>query len=243
MSRAPDDFDGITSAFLGGGSSGYGTSKSRAVAQTSLMPTLLIVGNVPTLAGIWIAQYADQHARTSGPVALIRLDGAASRGEVYRAQGRALPTDGGAWMERASIFARSWIVCTDCQTDASAIALSGCSLVLLSGTDETALAAAKRQLKQLCKLEKWGRRAVRNCTRICWIPRNISASCMQFFDRMGSGTNDLCSFVAWRTFSSSRSSRVIWSCSACDVELARCRCCSGIYWNSNEWKSRSIFGS
>lgn len=156
MSRAPDDFDGITSAFLGGGSSGFGTSKSRAVAQASLMPTLLIVGNVPTLAGIWIAQYADQHARTSGPVALIRLDGAASRGEVYRAQGRALPTDGGAWMERASVFARSWIVCTDCQSDASAIALSGCSLVLLTGTDETALAAAKKTIEAVVQAGKMG---------------------------------------------------------------------------------------
>ena len=79
MSRAPDDFDGITSAFLGGVSGG---AKSRPVAQASLMPTLLIVGNVPTLAGIWIAQYADQHARIAGPVALIRLDGAAD-GDLF----------------------------------------------------------------------------------------------------------------------------------------------------------------
>jgi ribosomal protein S11 len=151
MSRAPDDFDGITSAFLGGVSVG---TKSRPVAHASLMPTLLIVGNVPTLAGIWIAQYADQQARIAGPVALIRLDGAASRGEVYRAQGRALPTDGVAWMERASIFARSWIVCTDCQSDPTAIALSGCSLVFLSGTDETALAAAKKTIEAVVQAGK-----------------------------------------------------------------------------------------
>ncbi len=161
MSRAPDDFDGITSAFLGGGSniskqSGFVKGSPSKFPHGQPMPTLLIVGNVPTLAGIWIAQYADQHARTSGPVALIRLDGAASRGEVYRAQGRALPTDGGAWMERASIFARSWIVCTDCQTDASAIALSGCSLVLLSGTDETALAAAKKTIEAVVQAGKVG---------------------------------------------------------------------------------------
>lgn len=153
MSRAADDFDGITSAFLASGSS---SSKLRSVAQPSLMPTLLIVGNVPTLAGIWIAQYADQCARTSGPLALIRLDGAASRGEVYRAQGRALPTEGSAWMERASVFARSWIVCTDCQSDAASIALSGCSLVLLSGTDETALAAAKKTIEAVAHAGKIG---------------------------------------------------------------------------------------
>lgn len=153
MSRAADDFDGITSAFLASGSS---SSKLRSVAQQSSLPTLLIVGNVPTLAGIWIAQYADQCARTSGPLALIRLDGAASRGEVYRAQGRALPTEGSAWMERASVFARSWIVCTDCQSDAASIALSGCSLVLLSGTDETALAAAKKTIEAVAHAGKIG---------------------------------------------------------------------------------------
>lgn len=148
MSRAADDFDGLTAAFLGGG------SKARSPVHAQALPTLLIVGNVPTLAGIWIAQYADQQARTSGPVALIRLDGAASRGEVYRSQGRALPTEGGAWMERASAFARSWIVCVDSQTDASAIALSNCSLVLLSGTDETAIAAVKRTIEAIVQAGK-----------------------------------------------------------------------------------------
>ncbi len=148
MTRAADDFDGLTSAFLGSG------SKPRPVARAQVMPTLLIVGNVPTLAGIWIAQYADQQARTSGPVALIRLDGAASRGEIYRAQGRALPTEGGAWMERASAFARSWIVCADCQSDPTAIATSGCTMVLLSGTDETAIAAAKRTIEAVAHASK-----------------------------------------------------------------------------------------
>ncbi len=143
MSRAPEDFRGLTAAFLGGSSTG------RDAIQAQAMPTLLIVGNVPTLAGIWIAQFADQQARSHGPIALIRLDGPASRGEIYRAGGRALPTEGGAWMERASAFARSWIVCTDAQTDPAAVAHSGCPLVLLSGTDEAALAAAKRTIESI----------------------------------------------------------------------------------------------
>ncbi len=145
MTRAADDFSGLTAAFLGD------SSAPRAPALSGGLPTLLIVGNVPTLSGIWISQYADQQAKATGPLALIRLDGAASRGEIYRAQGRALPVDGGAWLERASAFAQSWIVCADAQSDPAAFVQSGCPLVLLSGTDETAIAAAKRTLESIAQ--------------------------------------------------------------------------------------------
>ncbi|MSR44046.1 MAG: hypothetical protein EXS15_01635 [Phycisphaerales bacterium] len=143
MSRAADDFDGLTTAFLGSGSRG------RITPRVQAMPMVLVVGNVPTLAGIWIAQYADQVARTSGPVALIRLDGVASRAEVYRAQGRAMPLDGNAWLERASAFARGWIVCVDSRTSATELLEARCALTLMSGTDETAIAAAKRTIEAI----------------------------------------------------------------------------------------------
>jgi hypothetical protein len=110
---------------------------------------VLLVGNVPTLAGIWIAQYADQCARADGPVALIRIDGAATRGEIYRSEGRALPSEGGAWLERASAFARCWIVCLDSLTDAGVVLDAGGEIVLLSGTDETAMAGARRTIESL----------------------------------------------------------------------------------------------
>jgi len=147
MSRVPDDFSGLTDAFLG-------APKAKRSARAEALPTLLVVGNVPTLAGIWIAQFADQQAKMSGPVALVRIDGAASRGEVYRVEGRALPTEGSAWLERSSAFVHSWIVCVDCQSDASAIARSGYSIVLLTGADETAVAAAKRTIDAIVQAGK-----------------------------------------------------------------------------------------
>ncbi len=154
MSAAADDYDGLTTAFLGGGARPRPTPRARA------LPTLLVVGNVPTLAGIWIAQYADQCARTAGAVALIRLDGAATRGEMYRAQGRAMPLDGGAWLERASVFAREWIVCVDSRVAAADLVQSGCAITLMSGTDETAIAAAKRTVESIVNAAASGAGAV-----------------------------------------------------------------------------------
>lgn len=150
MSAAADDYEGLTRAFLGGSAPGQ-SSAARGPARVNAraLPTLLVVGNVPTLAGIWIAQYADQCARAMGSVALIRLDGAATRGEMYRAQGRSMPLDGGAWLERASVFAREWILCVDSRVAAADLAQSGCPITLMSGTDETAIAAARRTIESI----------------------------------------------------------------------------------------------
>ena len=143
MSRAADDFDALAGAFLTGGA---GAKQRRDIGQG---PTLLVVGNVPTLAGIWIAQYADQMARAQGPVALVRLDGAASRGELFRGQGRALPNDATKWLERAGAITRNWILCVDSQARASGIIESGCQIVFLSGTDEAALAALRKKVEAI----------------------------------------------------------------------------------------------
>lgn len=158
MSSRANDFDGLADLFMSGGgarrgdasaNAGGGTFGAGAAEAAGGAPRVLLVGNVPTLAGIWIAQYADQCARADGPVALIRLDGAATRGEIYRSEGRALPSDGSAWMERASAFARRWIVCLDSLTDAAVVLDAGGEIVLLSGTDETAMAAARRTIESL----------------------------------------------------------------------------------------------
>ncbi len=141
MTRAADDFDHLAGAYLSGASRGA----PRAAAVR--VPTILVVGNVPTLAGIWIAHYVDQRARNEGPVALVRLDGAASRGELFRAQGRALPSDATAWMDRVSAVTRTWVLCVDSHASAPSVVASGCPVVLLSGVDEAALAAARRTLE------------------------------------------------------------------------------------------------
>jgi hypothetical protein len=155
MSSRADDFGGLADLFMSGGASTRGSAGAGArfggadATTVGAAPRVLLVGNVPTLAGIWIAQYADQCARADGPVALIRIDGAATRGEIYRSEGRALPSEGGAWLERASAFARCWIVCLDSLTDAGVVLDAGGEIVLLSGTDETAMAGARRTIESL----------------------------------------------------------------------------------------------
>jgi len=155
MSSRADDFGGLADLFMSGGASPRGSAVAGArfggadATTVGAAPRVLLVGNVPTLAGIWIAQYADQCARADGPVALIRIDGAATRGEIYRSEGRALPSEGGAWLERASAFARCWIVCLDSLTDAAVVLDAGGEIVLLSGTDETAMAGARRTIESL----------------------------------------------------------------------------------------------
>lgn len=142
MTSAADDFSSLADAFLGG-------AVPRGHSDLARMPTLLVVGNVPTLAGIWIAQYVDQRARSEGPIALVRLDGAASRGELFRAQGRAMPAHATAWMDRASAVTNRWVLCADSQVQARSIARSGCPIVLMCGTDEAALAAARRTVESI----------------------------------------------------------------------------------------------
>ncbi len=159
MSGRADEFGGLADLFMSGAAARGGDATGQSTAGSSgralravgvaAAPRVLLVGNVPTLAGIWIAQYADQCARADGPVALIRLDGAATRGEIYRSEGRALPSDGSAWLERASAFARRWIVCVDSLTDAAVVLDPGGEIVLLSGTDETAMAGVRRTIESL----------------------------------------------------------------------------------------------
>ena len=51
----------------------------------STVSELLLVGNLPVRAGVWLAPYADAVARTSGPTALLRLDDDAPVLQVLRA--------------------------------------------------------------------------------------------------------------------------------------------------------------
>ena len=77
MAGAGDQFDDLARAYLGSGSAsprgGAGRGSRLAPARSTDSLHVVIVGNVPALAGIWLAQLADQCARSSGPVGLVRL--------------------------------------------------------------------------------------------------------------------------------------------------------------------------
>lgn len=144
MPGAGDQIGDLASAYLGG---------RQPTPQPSGDPDrvhLVIVGNVPALAGIWLAQLADQCGRESGPVALLRLDPHAPRAELFRAEGRALPAEPSAWMQRAGAVASRWLVCALGDAAARSMIAAEAPLMLVTGTDEAALAAARRIIASIC---------------------------------------------------------------------------------------------
>jgi hypothetical protein len=107
---------------------------------------VVIVGNVPALAGIWLAQLADQCARSAGPVGLVRLDRHAPRAELYRSDGRALPADPDAWLTRAAASAVRWLVCATSDAAPRSVIAAEAPVLFVTGTDEAVLAAARRSI-------------------------------------------------------------------------------------------------
>ena len=150
MAGAGDHIDDLARAYLGSGGAApaRGTPGGARLAPAGAADALhiVIVGNVPALAGIWLAQLADQCARAAGPVGLIRLDRHAPRAELYRADGRALPGDPDAWLARAAASAVRWLVCATSDTAARQVITAEAPVLLMTGTDEAALAAARRSI-------------------------------------------------------------------------------------------------
>jgi hypothetical protein len=147
MAGAGDHIDDLARAYLGQGGTAPigGASRGTRLAAADALH-IVIVGNVPALAGIWLAQLADQCARASGPVGLVRLDRHAPRAELYRSDSRALPADPDAWLSRAAASAVRWLVCATSDTAARNVITAEAPVLLVTGTDEAALAAARRSI-------------------------------------------------------------------------------------------------
>lgn len=150
MAGAGDHIDDLARTYLGRGGSAAakGDARTGALAPVSSADSLhvVIVGNVPALAGIWLAQLADQCARSAGPVGLVRLDRHAPRAELYRSDGRALPADPDAWLMRAAASAVRWLVCATSDSAPRSVIAAEAPVLFVTGTDEAALAAARRSI-------------------------------------------------------------------------------------------------
>ncbi len=113
---------------------------------------MAICGNLPGIAGIWLVQYADRLARQCGPVGLLTHDGVHYSGQVLQASGRAMPTEEAGWMAHASRFVRRWIIAAPEGTRAEDIVgVREADIVLLTGADEAAAAAARLKLVELAE--------------------------------------------------------------------------------------------
>ena len=50
--------------------------------------TLVLVGHLPVMSGLWLSQYADRDARESGPVCLVRVAADSVQLELFRTGSR-----------------------------------------------------------------------------------------------------------------------------------------------------------
>ncbi len=119
---------------------------------------LLVLSNLPVLAGAWASQYVREIAEAAGkPVAYLRMQGAFVSLEIVGAladvSGAPRPEDLGsleAAIDAAAEFTDRWIVRCDAGQEASVIASSiTLAVTVLTGTDQTARAACEKTLGTL----------------------------------------------------------------------------------------------
>lgn len=138
MSVARDPFETLTDAFLG---------SPRAKPSR----TMLLVGHLPVMSGLWLSQYADREARDRGPVCMLRIEHDAVQVELLRA-GSARPvirpqaTLDDALRAIAGVAA-AWLIVPR-SSDRVEIPAGTDDIVILTGADDAAVVAAYRLVKQ-----------------------------------------------------------------------------------------------
>ena len=149
MTTDGDAFGSLAALFTSGGN---GTAPHGPPAAADGLGVLL-VGNLPVMAGLWITQFADEVARTAGPTALVRFDRDEVSVELLRADGRQVPPPGpGAlerWLPRACGFVRRWVACVPSDADPATVVASGAPVTVITGADEAAVTGAYLRMKHL----------------------------------------------------------------------------------------------
>jgi hypothetical protein len=156
MSSNGDAFGSLAALFTSG-NGGNGTTAQQAMPSRGGVVlddvTVVLVGNLPVMAGLWTTQFADEVARASGPTALVRFERGDVTVELLRAEGRQVPPAGpGAvsrWLPRAASSVRKWLVCMPAETDPAEVLSSGQGIVLITGADEAAVTGGYLRLKHL----------------------------------------------------------------------------------------------
>ncbi len=161
-------YDSLADLFLGDGELAPEPMLPAPVAEASRQcPTpggrtpdieALILGHLPVLASPWVLQYArHRSAETGEPVALLRLNSGTASVEIVGtddpAESPASSLDEA--FDRAKSIARRWLIRVD-ETNELALAEALASappatLTLLTGADDTAVAACYRTLKSLAE--------------------------------------------------------------------------------------------
>ncbi|MFM7133149.1 MAG: hypothetical protein ACKO0W_02405 [Planctomycetota bacterium] len=136
MSAVPDDpFERNLDAFLG---------------PQAGRRTLVLVGHLPVMSGLWLSQYADRVARDRGAVCMLRLEHDAVTLEVLRANGRRPAVRPQATLAEAmravATAVTTWMVVPRAN-DAVEIPTAIEEITILTGADEPAVVSAYRLVK------------------------------------------------------------------------------------------------
>jgi hypothetical protein len=112
--------------------------------------TLVLVGHLPVMSGLWLSQYADRVARDRGAVCMLRLEHDAVTLEVLRANGRRPAVRPQATLAEAMRAVASavttWMVVPRAN-DAIEIPSAIEEITILTGADEPAVVSAYRLVK------------------------------------------------------------------------------------------------
>ena len=112
--------------------------------------TLVLVGNLPVMNGLWLSQYADREARENGPVCLVRISADSVQIELFRAGARRPSIRPQARYEEAlraiAPVVSQWMI-VPAQPEPVEIPAGTDDIVVLTGADQPAIVAAYRLVK------------------------------------------------------------------------------------------------
>jgi hypothetical protein len=133
-------FDRNLDAFLG----------PAQVAAVTRPRTVLLVGNLPMMSGLWLSQFADREARDRGPVCLLRMERDAVQVEVFRTGGVRPAVRPQATLAEAlravAPLVGAWFIVPPTPAGVS-IPDATEEIVVLTGADEPAVVAAYTLVK------------------------------------------------------------------------------------------------
>jgi hypothetical protein len=157
MTQTSDAFGSLTALFTSDASDAAEASGGPGAPGGQEVPgapvLLVLVGNLPVMAGLWTTQLADEIARHAGPTGLVRFERGEVTVELLRAEGRTLPPPSpeavARWLPRGAAMLRRWVVCIPAETAPAEVLAAHGEVLLMTGADEAAVVHAYHRLKHL----------------------------------------------------------------------------------------------
>ena len=146
MNDGPDPYDELTALFV---TEPDETARSGPAATIEMV----VVGNLPVRASLWLPPYADALAREAGPTALLRLDNEVPFLQLLRAP-ETLATQ--RWPTLVDAIAdlgphiRTWVVRPPLDASPGVLSTCGCDrITILCSVNDTAIVDAYQRSKAL----------------------------------------------------------------------------------------------